>query len=305
MAKEVLERSVFEETINTHSEQWGQAFVTSLEQKRLFEYHRQLMSELTLDSHTVWGIIRGALETNTLPPINSVSLAEFMEAAIAHGCPVAFPLYQERDNPALIVRSYLTKNQAYRYIRRVLRTNEKPLLSQWTGAETKTYKDRGIKELIRPVEIDASRLHGIEKVAVYWPCQLLRILNGVAEGWDKAGFTEVDPKAFQIGWDQYNDSITNSENLESLAVSLATKTVAILKERGLNDSVIVQILLKSYDPVGPLNEHGQLGKISRIWRELIGALRIEPEHSGLVDRLTVSVEQKIGDWEKLNRPKRS
>ena len=144
MSKETITSETYQKALNAHSEEWGKAYLTGFEQELLFEEHRQFMQRYSIDSNSAWYLLKDHLNRGNFPQFESVSSAQFIEAAISHGCPVALSLYEERSDPALITRSYLTKNRAYRMIKRVLRENNNPLLSQWIGAEIKAYKHDGV-----------------------------------------------------------------------------------------------------------------------------------------------------------------
>jgi len=297
MSKETITSETYQKALNAHSEEWGKAYLTGFEQELLFEEHRQFMQRYSIDSNSAWYLLKDHLNRGNFPQFESVSAAQFIEAAISHGCPVALSLYEERSDPALITRSYLTKNRAYRMIKRVLRENNNPLLSQWIGAEIKAYKHDGVARLVRPAKLGLSTLQGIERVQIYWPCQLLRVLDGLVQGWDPVPeFVEVDPIKFQISWHEYQSGITEATTLEELAINIATCVVNTLREHQVSSSVIAKLLAKGYSPVGPLNEHGQVDKIKHTWQGLLQQLATDPKNTQLCSELSSIVFKKIDNW---------
>jgi hypothetical protein len=259
--------------VNENKSKWGRASLTDLEVRVIMKLKSsgeswEEIEQRILDDDYMTKEVLESLELSD----NEIE-TYFIQMAIAHGCPVAKPVY---ENPARSkiesLWSYITKNRAYRAIlRAMVRNNREDLLAEWRGPEEKQENEEGKVTLIRP-DIP---LIGIEKVEVFWICQLLKNMEEILEykhmeyGITDDQWSEIDSNA---QYEEFNEILDNmlkrTSSVRVLCLRVFIETLKILKNAGLKKDIIVQVLFKGYNPEGPLKEHGQFDKVTRLWNDI-------------------------------------
>lgn len=278
-----LDRESYIQEVNGSGKNWASGFMSRIEHFG--------MRKLIQREQGNWADVRNALLagvdlllvhlTQDFVVLDTVTEFDFVEAAIKHGCPVAWRLYEDRKNRPLreVVWSYATKNKVFRFFVHNMRRSNPELLKAWKGDDAKQKGEVGSEPLIRPESLsgDPVVLRGIEKLECYWPCQLLRYLEAIRLRRNEDILKLINPAEgeetkFAIEWKEYNIDIALSETLTDLAVNVAVRTVQILRNRKVNNEQIANVLLAGYSPNGPLKEYGQERKANEIWTQIFKGL---------------------------------
>jgi hypothetical protein len=266
----------YTQVVNESSKNWASGFLTRIEQIGLFVLRREKESWTAAKEALLAGADYLVEEV-----LDLVMESDFVEAAIKHGCPVAWRLYEDRENRPLreVVWSYATKNKVFRYFAHNMRKTNPTLLEAWKGEEAKQEGEVGSEPLIRPKSLsgDPVVLKGIEKLECYWPCQLLRYLESIRLRKNEPILRLINPaedqeKDFAIMWSEFDTVIAKSSTLSDFAVNVAVKTVQILLRRNVRVEQVSNVLLAGYSPNGPLKEHGQERKVNEIWTQIFKKL---------------------------------
>lgn len=271
-----MNEATFQNTVNANSKVWGSGHLTQTEVDALFMHRRSLGS---------WRSVAEMVESGdhfSPEHISSLGLEDpegsFLEAAVAHACSVAVDIFNDpARTPESSIWSYATKNRAYRAMKRYLEEFKRPdLLEQWTGDETKRLEDTGRVKTIRP-ENGKAPLKGIEKVEVYWPCQLFRVIEAIFYKTSEIELSEAHRKMMDKIYVPtveiiIREAITQATTLEDLSVNIFIGTAQALKELKFPNELIAQVLVTGYSPGGPLKEHGQFRKVQGLWKMMLSGL---------------------------------
>ena len=253
----------FRESINQAPNQWGQAHLTEAEWRSICQSKGDKR----------WSGVYGELARGEIPPPIETDEFGFIELATQDACPVAYSLYLSPDRTLeSLVWSYTMKGRAFRSIAWEIKDEE--LKRNWRGSETKEEGEVGVLGLMRPEGIPSDVLVGKEKLACYFPCQLLKELEAIRTGRSELLdpisrepiILDDDEREFlRIPWGMYREAIHESDCIEDIAVNIAVETFRVLNERGLDEDKIQALLFQGYRPHGPLLEYGQKDKIIKIW----------------------------------------
>lgn len=297
---------------STTPDQYGSAGITAQEVKGLKILVKRVMEDVfgTRDISSLTGadkrcikeIVRGIIIGEGWLQPDQVGACEVAQTAVAHACCVAEYLIRERGIEAGpdTYFSYTTKNRVDRFIYMTLVRSGKmqegsSILQEWYGLQDRIpgYENENVKY---PNDLDPTKIYGIAKAHRYCPAQLLRVieelrLGRMSEGNREAlGVGDTDVRRYAIPWVNFKEVIVNAESVDDIAVGVAVRTMEILHKRGLSDTQIVELLITGYSPRGPINEHGNIPEVHRLWSRILDSVSVSKAG---INHLAGPLRQKV------------
>lgn len=249
-------------------------------------------------------VIEKIVDQGWLQP-DEVAIEDLGESAVSHACVVAEHLFETRGEEASpnTYFSYTTKNQFDRYVANTLLKSNRiregqDLYHDWYDPQDRdpSHSNPAVKY---PKNIDATKIYGIAKPNRYWPAQLLRYLEAIrlnrasTEELQKLHVNQGDIKKYTIPWVNYREVIEKAQSVDEIAVGVAVKTMEILHQNGLSNEQIVEVVLAGYSPGGPVNEHGKIPQIGKIWHDILDAVYANQNLAEISPLLSQRIHEKM------------
>lgn len=258
------------------ADDWAQAYLTPLEVKILFDIRKQEGSWQAVETMLMSS---GDYLWEFLQQLPEDQIEEYFQlAAIAHGCPVTVTLYNDSERNKLeIIWSYLTKNRVYRTIKKIARKQNPKLLASWTMREPqKLTSGDWVQNIQRPVIVGKEiPFQGVEKVEVYWVCQMLRVLEAlrIEVGKPLVELSDEEHELLNEGNKflirKIREVVRDSKDSFSLAENVFFEVLSFLRGIGLDMNKVVTILWRGFDPKGSLQETGAHERIKGFWDKIL------------------------------------
>jgi len=269
--------------------------------KKLSVAEKQILREATR-TEVVEEIVRsGWLQ----PDKELVGAKDVADTGVEHGCVVAEYLVDVRGPGAGpdTFFSYTTKNQFDRYVSmKLIRSGRLKksgdLVSEWHGLQDRQegYENPNVRY---PEGVDNTKIYGVGKPHRYWPAQLMRNLEAIRLGKisdqdkDKFKIGNTALEAYAVPWSNLDKIIQDAESVDDMTVGIAVKVLEKLKDQGLNNDQLIEVLMAGYSPGGPMNEHGNIPQVHEIWSKLLDRIGENRALDQLKERLHKRVEEKI------------
>ena len=226
---------------------------------------------------------------------------EVAQSAITHACVIAESLIREKGEESAYDAyfSYTTKNQWDRFVYLNLlklgkRGEDSGLKKEWFSLDKRDINNLNPR-VNYPELIDSHNIYGVGKPLRYLPAQLMGNIEKMRIQ------SPEDNEKYGIAWKSFEEVLKQSASLEDLSIGIAMYVVEEYLKRGIDEDEIVDILLKGYNPRGPMKEHGYLKSVDDLWKRILSNLEKGSEHE---KRMGNKLEPLVQERIKEGLPKR-